>query len=96
MYRLVNIPHSKNKRADLKASVEDQTVYIKVVDPEGEAPYNSCGVGDMFIGDHMFEPDKRDALRLMVGGALVRAIEAAREIGYRQAQSDIRDALGIN
>jgi len=95
MYKIMNVPHAKNDRAQLTASVDGQTVHIRVVDPKGEPPYNSCGVGDMFIGDHMFEPDKRDALRMMVGEALIRAIDAARAVGYRQAQTDIRAALGI-
>lgn len=95
MYRIVNIPHASNKRALLVASVENETVYVKVVDPQKEEPFNACGVCDMFIGDHMFEPDKRDSLREMVGRAIISAIENAREVGYRQAQADIRGALGI-
>jgi hypothetical protein len=71
-------------------------VYVKVIDPETAPPFNATGVCDMFIGDHMFEVDMRSALRMMVARALVTAIERARDIGYRQAQSDIRDALGIN
>lgn len=95
MYRIVNVPHASNKRAELQTSVEGQTVYVRVVDPQGESPYNSSGVCDMFIGDHMFEPDKRESLRRMVGQAIITAIENAREVGYRQAQADIRSALGV-
>lgn len=75
--------------------MEKQTVYVKVVDDKGDPPYNTCGVCDMFIGDHMFEPDKRDYLRQMVGDAIVRAIHAGRDVGYKQAQADIRSALGV-
>lgn len=96
MYRVVNIPHAKNRRAVLTPSVDGQTAYVKSVDPEMAEPYNSAGVCDMFIGDHMFEADKRDSLRMMVAQALITAIEQARDIGYRQAQSDIRDALGVS
>lgn len=84
MYRIVNVPHANNKRAELQASVEDQTVYVRAVDPKGESPYNSSSVCDMFIGDHMFEPEKREGLRLMVGKAIITAIENAREVGYRR------------
>jgi hypothetical protein len=95
MYRLVNVPHANNKRAQLTPSVEQQTVYIKVIDPQTAPPFNASLVCDMFIGDHMFTPEMRNDLRMMVGRALVTAIEHARDIGYRQAQSEIRDALGI-
>jgi hypothetical protein len=67
MYSVVNIPHANNKRAELTACVENDYAKVKVVDPVGQPPYNSCGVCDLFIGDHMFEPDKRDDLRMMVG-----------------------------
>lgn len=95
MYKLVNVPHAKDKRAHLLASVEKETVYIKVTDPETAPPFNAISVCDLYIGDHMFEPYNRDALRQMVGRALITAIENARDVGYRQAQADIRDALGV-
>lgn len=95
MYSVVNIPHASNKRAELTAFAEDGHAKVKVVDPGIEPPYNACGVCDMFIGDHMFEPDKRDDLRMMVARALVTAIEKGRDAGYRQAQADIRNALGV-
>lgn len=96
MYRLVNVPHASNKRAQLTPIVENQTVYIKVIDPQTAAPFNSTGVGNLFIGDHLFDANDRDGIRMIVGRALVTAIEAARDIGYRQAQADIRGALGVS
>lgn len=95
MYSVVNIPHASNARAVLTASVERDHAKVAVVDPKMEAPYNSCGVCDLFIGEHMFEPGKRDALRKMVADALVTAIEKGRDAGYAQAQTDIRRSLGI-
>lgn len=95
MHRVVNIPHARNNRAVLTASVENSTAYVKVVDPKGEVPWNTCLVCDIFIGDHMFELDKRDDLRKMVAEAIVFAIEKGRDAGYSQAQADICAALGI-
>lgn len=95
MYSVVNIPRAGNKRAELTAFVENEHAKVKVVDPKVEPPYNTCGVCDLFIGDHMFEPDMRDRLRMMVGQALVTAIEKGRDAGYRQAQLDIQAALGV-
>lgn len=95
MYRVVNVPHASNKRAQLTPSVENETVYIKIIDPQTAPPFNATGVCDMFIGDHMFTADMRDALRMMVGRALVTAIEQGRDAGYSQAQADIRKALGV-
>lgn len=95
MYRIVNVPHAKNKRAELVASVENQTAYVKVIDPQTAPPFNACRVCDLFIGDHMFEPVMRNDLRMMVAKAIISAIEAGRDVGYRQAQADVRGALGI-
>lgn len=95
MYRIVNVPHASNKRAQLTPSVEKETAYVKVIDPMTAPPFNASGVCDMFIGDHMFEPNMRNDLRMMVARALVTAIEQARDVGYRQAQADIRAAIGI-
>jgi hypothetical protein len=92
---VVNVPHATNKRAQLKASVSDDSVYVRIYDAESPNFINSTGVCDMFIGDHMFAPDMRHRLRMMVGEALIVAIEQARDAGYSQAQSDIRRALGI-
>jgi hypothetical protein len=95
MYRVVNIPHHKNDVLELVASVENQTAHVKVVSKKVSPPYNLSGVCDLYIGDHMFEDDKRDALRLMVANAMITCIRAAREVGYLQAQADIRKALGM-
>lgn len=95
MYSVVNIPHADNKRAELTASVDSGHAKVTVVDPKIEPPYNFCGVCDLYIGEHMFEPDKRDDLRMMVARALVTAIEKGRDAGYSQAQANIRAALGI-
>jgi hypothetical protein len=95
MNSIVNIPHASNARAVLTASVEHDHAKVTVVDPKMEMPYNSCGVCDLYIGDHMLEPPMRDGLRKMVADALVTAIAKGRDAGYVQAQADIRKALGI-
>jgi len=95
MYSVVNIPHAENKRAVLSGSADAGHAKVRVVDPKIDPPYNSCGVCDLFIGEHMFEPENRDHLRKMVADALVTAIEKGRDAGYAQAQADIRKALGI-
>lgn len=96
MYNLMNVPHAGNKRAQLTPSIENQTIHIRVIDPQTAPPFTSCGVGDLYIGDHLFDADDRDGIRMIVGRALITAIEKARDIGYRQAQADIRNALGIS
>lgn len=97
MYSLTNVPHHKD-RTELDVRVKDGTVKVVAIDPKdrGSNPDNWWGVGDIYIGDHMFEPKMQDSLREMIGRALVSAIYRARDIGYRQAQNDIRDALGIS
>jgi hypothetical protein len=94
LYRIVNVPEASNKDVDLVVSIDGSNVYVKAVDKRSE--FNSSGVCDLFIGEHLFEPDKHDWLRKMVGDAIVTAILQARDIGYRQAQDDIRRAIGIS
>jgi hypothetical protein len=95
MYSVVNIPLSSNKSVELVASVMDDSAWVRVVDSKLSPPFNSSGVCDLHIGDHMFAPDKRDDLRLMVAKAIAFAIEKGRDAGYAHAQAEIRAALGI-
>jgi hypothetical protein len=90
--RLVNIPHHRASTA-LDTRVNDGSVKVVVVDPRTESRDEWWEVCSLYIGEHMFsEPDD---LRLMVGRALITAIYQARDVGYRQAQADIRQALGL-
>ena len=94
MYRLVNIPHAKAS-AEIISRVDGCSVKIDSVDmkrPKDDV-FASLNMGDLYIGEHMFE--RPDALRAMVGQTLVLAITTARDVGYRQAQADIREALGV-
>lgn len=92
---VTNIPHAANKRAQLTPSAAQDHAKVCVIDPKAPPMYNSCGVCDLYIGPHMFKPENHDHLRLMVAGALVSAIEAGRAAGYKQAQADMRAALGV-
>jgi hypothetical protein len=96
MYNLTNIPHPKS-RTELDVRIEGGTVMVVAIDPEDRErnPDKWVRVGDIYIGDHMFDPKLRDTLREVVGRALVSTIERARDVGYRQAQADIRKALNV-
>jgi hypothetical protein len=94
MYNLVNVPH-KNDRAEIDSRVDGQTVMIVAVDRNFRAenkPFGELRMDDLYIGDHMLENPQ--ALREMIGRAMVHAIIRARDIGYAQAQADIRKAIG--
>jgi hypothetical protein len=93
--QLTNIPHPKD-RTELDVVVKDNSVKVVVIDPKDRGTDKWWGVGDVYIGDHMFKPDMQDQLRVMVGRAIVSAIYQARDVGYRQAQRDIRNALGVS
>lgn len=92
MYRLVNIPH-KDSRVEVDSKVEGETVKLFASDKQASEGFRELTMDTLYIGDHMF--DKPEALREMVGRALVHAVTRARDVGYMQAQADIRDALGI-
>ena len=96
MHSLTNVPHHKD-RTELDVRVKDGTVRVVAIDPKDRElnPDNWWGVGDVYIGDHMFKPEMQNSLREMVGRHLVAAIYRARDIGYRQAQNDICNALGV-
>jgi hypothetical protein len=93
MYKLTNIPHSRDK-TELDVRIKDGSIKVVVVDPKPEKRDEWYGVCDLYIGDHLFE--KPEDLRMMVGRALITAIYQARDVGYRQAQRDIRYALGLS
>jgi hypothetical protein len=92
MYSLTNIPHHK-ARAEVDSRVEGESVRLVAYDRQAPEGFQDLTMDTMFIGDHMLS--KPQALREMVGRALVHAVIRARDVGYRQAQADIRDALGI-
>lgn len=65
----------------------------KADDPENRDHW--WRIADMYVGDHMFESDKRDALRKMYGRDVVTALNRGIQLGYAKAQADIRRALGV-
>lgn len=102
MYNIVNIPHKDDHQRELRVFVEDFYIHIRSVIPNYDiykAPTSAfasqVGVCDMYIGEHMLYPEKRNALFEMIGRGFVNCIEAGRKAGYAHAQSDIRAALGI-
>lgn len=92
---VVNVPNIDDKRASLHASVSDNHAVVRAVIKDMDPPFNASTVCELYIGDHMFEPGKRDDLRRMVAEALVSAICHGRLVGYKMAQSNIRQALGV-
>ena len=93
--QLTNIPHHKD-RSELDVVVKEGSVKVVAIDPKDRGTDKWWGVGDIYIGDHMFKPDMQEHLRVMVGRAIASAICQARDVGYRQAQRDIRNALGVS
>ena len=94
MYRLVNVPHHTS-RCKVETRIKNGSVHIVLHDPKIEKKeFADLGMCDLYIGEHMF--DKPDELRKMVGDAMRYLILEARDAGYRQAQADIRGALGMN
>jgi hypothetical protein len=92
MYNLTNIPHHKDRR-EVDSRVDGETVRLIAFDRQAPEGFQELGMDTLFVGDHML--DKPEALREMIGRALVHVVIRARDVGYRQAQADIRDALGV-
>lgn len=92
MYNLTNIPHHKDRR-EVECRVDGETVRLIAHDKQAVDGFRELGMDTLFVGDHMLA--KPEALRQMIGSALVHAVIRARDVGYRQAQADIRDALGV-
>lgn len=92
MYSLTNIPH-KDSHVCIESRVDGQTVRLFAFDNKAKEGFRELGMDDFSIGDHMLS--KPQELREMIGRALVHAITRARDVGYRQAQADIRHALGV-
>jgi hypothetical protein len=92
MYNIVNIPHHKDRR-QIGCRVDGETVRLVAVDRTAPEGFQELGMDTMYVGDHMLT--KPEGLREMIGLALVHAVIRGREVGYRQAQADIREALGV-
>lgn len=92
---IVNVPNASETNINLEVDVQHMTVFIKAVDKNRLTDYNSSVVCRIFVGDHMFQEENREDMRKMIGREIASAIIQARDIGYRQAQWDIRAALGI-
>lgn len=97
MHSLTNVPYKRNLQAEIRGVVDGTNVEVRCFDTDriGHG-FASSGMTSMYIGDHMFEPDKREALRQMVADALATAIRMGRDAGYAQAQQTIRNALGCS
>jgi hypothetical protein len=109
--RIVNVPTRADedrggksfKRVEMSGIVRSDAAVVRSytglasyeAPPPGYDPeHNAVDVCAMYIGDHMFE--RRDQLRGMIAMALADCIRQGRDIGYRQAQADMRRAMGMD
>jgi hypothetical protein len=95
LYRMTNVP-VKDDRLSIRVEVKDEHVIlwqVRANDPENDE--YAWRIAEVFIGDHMFAPEKRDMLRDKIGNDIVTALNRGIELGYAKAQADIRQALGI-
>lgn len=96
MTQWVNVPRLADKGVEIVVKVElggnDIEVW-KVPKNVLESCY-SARMASIFLGDHMLTAANLPALRQMIGRELASAVTQGRDIGYRQAQADIRAALG--
>lgn len=96
LYRVTNVPVRDPKRTMV---VEvDGIGNIKIWNACAKDPKNKeqwWGITNEYVSEHMFEPKNRLFLRETYGHNLIYMLEKGIDIGYAQAQYDIRTALGI-
>ena len=91
IHQLTNIP-PKSSKLEIRPVVDGQNILI-VCAERNAAPGDHLVMTSTYVGDHMME--KPELLREMYGHDLAAVIRFARDIGYRQAQADMRAALGL-
>lgn len=92
MFRLTNVPRA-NSGLEIKPHVEGETIYVLCGAKDSEwRDGKAVAMTDTYVGDHMFS--KPDELRRMYANDLATAIRMARDVGYAQAMSDIRNLIG--
>lgn len=96
LYRMTNVP-VKDDKLTIAIEIDDigniRFWQAKASDPDNREHW--WGIADIFVGDHMFEPDRRNMLRKMYGEDVVTALNRGIQLGYAKAQADIRNALGM-
>ena len=82
--------------------VKDTHIHVVVdkTDVNKRTEYSKVVIASFYIGEHMIEDPKFSGenhknLRKMIGDFFLKAYRDGSVAGYRMAQSDIRQALGI-
>lgn len=88
-----NIPHEGNKDFTIEKCVEGSSVYIVASHKGSEWRKGAVQITSLLVSDHLLA--KPDVLRNYIGDAICAALRQGRRAGYRQAQRDIRDSMGI-
>jgi hypothetical protein len=95
LYRMTNVPVLDDKRTIF---VETTDAGVKLWSAKASEPDNRTHwwlISDVYIGEHMFEGEKREWLKKQYGDDVVFALNRGIELGYAKAQADIRQALGV-
>ena len=95
LYQMTNVPVMDD---DLTISIETIGDNVTLWQAKASEPNNRnhwWRIADIYVGDHLFEPDKQELLRKMYGQDVVFALNRGIQLGYAKAQSDIRKALGV-
>ncbi len=95
IWSVTNIPPKANKSVELRGFVEGDRVMV--VSIEHALPAESrdwAQVCEMSIDQHHL--DRPEVLRRMVADSLASVVRLARDAGYKQAQHEIRLALGMD
>lgn len=89
---LTNVPTKNQRNFEMQVEVRDNNIYLWSV---CKSDLGRSKMETFYVGDHMLLADNHKHLLEMLGREMIHLIESARDIGYRQAQVDIKMALGL-
>lgn len=95
LYQMTNVPVLDDKRTIF---VETTELGLTLWNASASDPSNRNNwwrISDVYVGDHMFEGEKREWLKKQYGDDVAFAVRRGIELGYAKAQADIRKALGV-
>lgn len=95
MHSLTNVPRAADKDRDIQVVVDGSDIRIVNAPARYVDALDTSTMTTIHLGDHMLLAERYDDLRNMIGRDIATAIRMGRDAGYRHAQMEIRDALGL-
>ncbi|WP_454627817.1 hypothetical protein [Bradyrhizobium cenepequi] len=89
---LTNVPRKADRGVEMRVEVAGNDIVLWNVNKSDD---RGSKMETIYVGSHMLMADNQTQLLEMLGREMLHLIVAARDAGYKQAQQDIKQALGL-